>query len=308
MIYVFLGNEVNLLKNRVDELIRTLEINNVIKFDYDSVGIIDILNEVNYVDLFNERKLIVVSNFTFKKIKEKEEKELLKYIDNMNDNVIIFKCIDETLDSKKNLIKKFKEKCKIEEVKKLDYKNLHEYVSNMFKDANIKISYDQIKKILNMADYNNDFAINEAKKLIMYKDNQGIVSDKDIDDVISKNNEKEMFKLNDAVLEKNIAKMFESYKVLVSSGVDAVVIIDNLAKQFRNLYQIKVLNKSMGAPQISAKLGLMPFVIKKLLDNISNFSEDELIGIMYKLSEMDIDIKVRGIDKNKVLEMFFISL
>ena len=68
MIYVFLGNEINIIKKKIDSLIDELKIDNVIKYDYDSVHIDDILNEVNYVDLFNEKKLLIVSNFTFKKI------------------------------------------------------------------------------------------------------------------------------------------------------------------------------------------------------------------------------------------------
>ena len=96
MIYVFLGSEVNLLKRKIDDLIKESSINNIINYDYDEYNIIDILNEVNYVDLFNDKKLIIVSNFSFKKMKEKDEKEFIKYIDNMNDNVIVFKCIKLT--------------------------------------------------------------------------------------------------------------------------------------------------------------------------------------------------------------------
>ena len=70
MIYVFLGNEINIIKKKIDSLIDELKIDNIIKYDYDSVSIDDILNEVNYVDLFNEKKLLIVSNFTFKKMKD----------------------------------------------------------------------------------------------------------------------------------------------------------------------------------------------------------------------------------------------
>ena len=39
-----------------------------------------------------------------------------------------------------------------------------------------------------------------------------------------------------------------------------------------------------------------------------NFSEEEILDILYKLSDMDISIKVKGNDKNKVLENFFLNL
>lgn len=308
MIYVFLENEINIIKKKIDSLIDELKIDNVIKYDYDSVSIDDILNEVNYVDLFNEKKLLIVSNFTFKKMKDKEEKALSNYINHMNDNVIILKCIDEKLDNKKELIKLVNDKCKVIELKKMDYKTLHEYVTKIFSDNNKRITYNQIKNILSLCENDTDSVLNEVNKLLLYKMDSDIITDEDIENVISKNSEKEMFKLNDAVMAHNIPNMLESTKTLVSSGVDEVVIIDYLSKQFRTLYQIKVMSKDTGIQTITSRLSLNPFVTKKMLDVVGKFSEEKLLNIIYKLSDADISIKVEGLDKSKVLENFYLSI
>lgn len=308
MIYVFLGNEINIIKKKIDSLIDELKIDNVIKYDYDSVSIDDILNEVNYVDLFNEKKLLIVSNFTFKKMKDKEEKALSNYINHMNDNVIILKCIDEKLDNKKELIKLVNDKCKVIELKKMDYKTLHEYVTKIFSDNNKRITYNQIKNILSLCENDTDSVLNEVNKLLLYKMDSDTITDEDIENVISKNSEKEMFKLNDAVMAHNIPNMLESTKTLVSSGVDEVVIIDYLSKQFRTLYQIKVMSKDTGIQTITSRLSLNPFVTKKMLDVVGKFSEEKLLNIIYKLCDADISIKVEGLDKSKVLENFYLSI
>lgn len=308
MIYVFLSNEVNLLKRRIDSLIKESNINNIINYDYDEYNIIDILNEVNYIDLFNDKKLVIVSNFSFKKIKDKEEKELLKYIDNMNENIIVFKCADNSLDERKTLTKKIKEKCKIEEIKKMDYKQLHEYISNMFVQNNKKITYNQVREILNRCEYNDDFAINESEKLLLYKLNEDTITDEDIENVISKSYDKEMFTLSDAVINKNIKQIYESYNILIKSNIDPVIIIDSLAKQFRTLYQVKVLSKTMNEKDIAVKLGINTYVVKKAYENMNNYNENEIINKLYELSNLDIDIKINGYDKYKVLEMFFLKL
>ena len=39
MIYVFLGNEINIIKKKIDSLVDELKIDNIIKYDYDSVSI-----------------------------------------------------------------------------------------------------------------------------------------------------------------------------------------------------------------------------------------------------------------------------
>ena len=239
MIYVFLGKDYNIVNDRINSLINSLNINNIIKYDFNETSIKEIIEEVNYIDLFNEKKLIIVSYFSFKKIKTNEEEILLKYIDHLNENVIIFKCIDESLDERKKVIKKLREKCKVEEIKKLDYKDLNEYVSNLLKENNIKFTFNQVKKILDLCNYNVDYTINEVNKLLIYKYNETELYDKDIDDIISKNNEKEMFTFIENVLKKNIGESIKSYKTLVSSNIDEIIIIDSLAKQFRLLFQIK---------------------------------------------------------------------
>lgn len=308
MIYVFLGNEINIIKRKIDSLIDELKINNIIKYDYDSVSVDDILNEINYVDLFNEKKLLIVSNFTFKKMKDKEEKALSNYINHMNDNVIILKCINEKLDSKKSIIKLLNEKCKVIELVKMDYKTLHEYVTKIFSDNKKRITYNQIKNILSLCENDTDSVLNEVNKLLLYKLDSDTITDEDIEKVISKNSEKEMFRLNDAVMNHNIPNMLESTKTLVSSGVDEVVIIDYLSKQFRTLYQIKVMSKDTGAQTITSRLSINPFVFKKMLDVVGKFSEEKLLNIIYKLSDADISIKVEGLDKSKVLENFYLSI
>ena len=307
MIYVYLGNEINILKMRINELISSLDIKNIIEYDYSNTSINEILEEVCYIDLFNEKKLIIVSSFTFKKMKDKEKESLKKYIDNMNENVIIFKCIDEKLDSKDSLVKKLKEKCKVVEIVKMDYKATHEFITKILKDNGFNVSYDVVKKILSLCENNADYALKEIEKLMLYKIDDKNITIKDVEDTISKSNEKEMFTLIDAVMSKNIGNCFTSYKIL-KDNTDATVIIDAISKQFRYLYQIKVLMKSMPLPSIVTKISINPYVGKKLYESTRNFSEEEILDILYKLSDMDISIKVKGNDKNKVLEIFFLNL
>ena len=308
MIYVFLGKDFNIVKIQIDDLINKLKIENIIKYDFTESSISEIIDEVNYVDLFNEKKLIIVSNFSFKKINEKDEEKLSRYIDNMNENVIIFKCIDDSLDERRKLTKLIRSKCKVEIVEKLDYKNLHEYVSNLLKENKIKASFNQIKRILDLCEYNVDYTLSEVEKLLIYKIGSNELFDKDIEDVINKNNEKEIFSFTEYVLNKDIGHALDSLKILISSDIDEVVIIDSLAKQYRLLYQVKLLNGTLNEKMMASALKVKEYTIKKTKEFINNYSEEELLDKLHKLSDCDIDIKINGYDKNKVLESFIITL
>lgn len=309
MIYVFLGIDFNIVKKKIDDLINKLNINNIIKYDFSETSIKDILDEVNYIDLFNEQKLIIVSNFSFKKLKDKDEELLKKYIDNMNDNVIILRCIDESLDERKSIIKLLKNKCKVEEVKKLDYKELHEYITNMLKENKINTTYNQVKKILDLCEYNADYTISEVEKLILYKYGQNELYDEDIDEVITKSTEKEIFTFTENVIKRDVAASLESYNILMGKKkMDEILLIDSLEKQFRLLFQTKELRSKMDEVTLSRSLGVNPYVIKKLYPYLNNYTLEDIANILYKLSEMDRDIKINGYDKRHVFEMFLISL
>ena len=308
MIYVFLGKDFNIVKIQIDDLINKLKIENIIKYDFTESSISEIIDEVSYVDLFNEKKLIIVSNFSFKKINEKDEEKLSRYIDNMNENVIIFRCIDDSLDERRKLTKLIRSKCKVEIVEKLDYKNLHDYVSNLLKENKIKASFNQIKRILDLCEYNVDYTLSEVEKLLIYKIGSNELFDKDIEDVINKNNEKEIFSFTEYVLNKDIGHALDSLKILISSDIDEVVIIDSLAKQYRLLYQVKLLNGTLNEKMMASALKVKEYTIKKTREFINNYSEEELLDKLHKLSDCDIDIKINGYDKNKVLESFIIAL
>ena len=308
MIYVFLGKDFNIVKLKIDELVNKLDISNIIKYDFSESNIGEILDEVNYIDLFNEKKLIIVSNFSFKKLKEKDEDRFSKYIDNMNDNVIIFRCIDDSLDERKKLTKLLRSKCKVEVVEKLDYKNLHEYVTKLLKDNNINATYNQVKRILDLCDYNVDYTISEVEKILIYKLNETELTDEDIEKVINRNTEKEIFDFIEYVYKKDLGHAMDSYKILVSGDSDEIILIDTLAKQFRLLYQVKLLKPTMSEQNLISTLKVNPYTLKKLYPYVNEYSEEDIIRILYKLSECDINIKVNGYDKSEVFESFLVTL
>ena len=305
MIYVFLGKDINILNSKIEKLISDLKIDNIIRYDFNDIDFIDILNEVNYVDLFNEKKLVIVSSFSFKKLSDTEEEAFIRYIDNMNDNHIILRCIDDSLDERKKLIKLLKEKCKITKCEKMDYRSLHSYIEDLFKNHNIDITYDQVSRILFLCDNNVDISINESNKLILYKGDHSIVNNDEIDDVVSKSSEKEIFAFNEKILNKNIASALESYEIL-SSSTDETIIIDGLAKQFRLLFQVK--NSEENYKDLSRKLGVNEYVVQKLIPFVNKYSNEEIIDKLYKISLLDEKIKVFGFDKQEVMKNFIISI
>lgn len=307
MIYVFIGNVINIINSKINNLINDEKISNVINYDFKEYNLNSILTEINYVDLFNERKLVIVDNFSFKKLKSEDEESLIKYISNMNDNIIVFKCIDEELDGRKKLTKEIKEKCRVVECKKLDFYALHDYLDNMFKESNMNISFEAINKIINMCETNTDIAINEANKLILYKGEDKNITDTDILNVISSSHEKEMFNFVESLLKKDLSSSLNSLKILINNNVDYTIIVDAIGKQYRLLYQVK-LSLPGSDEELGRKFDVNPYTIKKIIPYVNAYNEIEIANILLLISKLDKDIKSNSNDKTKIIENFIIQL
>lgn len=307
MIYVFLGKDFNVVNARIDDLINKLNISNIIKYDLTDDLFDDVLNEVNYVDLFNEKKLVIVSNFSFKSLTEEEEKRFIRYVENMSDNVIIIRCIDASVDERKKLIKLLKEKCKIENIEGLDYRNLHQYIKNMFTDAGIYTDFYKIKKILDLCEYDPDYTISEVNKMLIYKKGDNELTDKDIDDVISKNNEKEIYNFTESIMKKDIKGSLNSFKILDSSKADPAYLVNAIAGQFRLLSQLKYVKPGLNEEAIARELGVNKVAVIHALPYVRNYSDEEIMDLLYKLSNCDMEIKVYGKDGDYVIEKFIMT-
>ena len=313
MIYLLYGEEYFLLKEKIEEIKSKTNVDNIISIDFDYSNIQNILNEVCYIDLFNSKKLLIVSNFTFKKLKEEDEKALIKYFDNLNDNVIIFKCIDKSLDLRKNIVKKFNSVAKVSYLKKLDRFELFNHLKEMFKKEKYKISDELIKKIINDCGYNNysennNYIFDEINKLMMYTLMEKEINSKDIDDVILKNTDNEIFNLINAVTRRDIEATFDEFKIIKELDIEPTIILTSIAKQFRTLLQIKILNSEMGNDSIAKKLGLNPYAVEIISKNINLYTIDNLVDILDKIFYADEKMKSENIDKYGILEQFFIDL
>ena len=145
-----------------------------------------------------------------------------------------------------------------------DFQNqIMELDKSLRKNADIFTIANQIKKILDLCEYDTDKTMSEVEKLLLYKMDSKSISDSDIDDVVVRSTDKELYSFNECVLNRKIGEAFDSLKILLNNNIDSIIIIDSLARQYRLLYQMKVLHEEMSYDDMARSLGINSFVIKK---------------------------------------------
>ena len=304
--YVIISEDKITIDNLVNSIIK--RINNkdldIIKYDYQEISIDSVLEELNTYNFLSSCKLLIYSNCSFlSKDQDKKIKELKKYFDNPSDNYLIM--INDSLSDKK-------------EIKELLVNNVEIVDQSISPDKIIKENLEgytmdnqTINYFCNYCLNNNEKILNELIKIKNYKfdeENKNITID-DINKIVLRDYNDDIFDLVNAIIKKNKDKAFELYYRLLRKEKDSVNIIASVAGNIRNLYSVKVLyEKKYKQNEIANILGIKPYAVSIALDNCNNFSSKKLLFLLDALSDMDYKTKSGNGQANILFEIFLLNI
>lgn len=306
-LYFIETNNPEILNLKVEEIIKNkkLDINNLIIYDMEEVNISDAIIDLDTYSLFNEQKIVLCKNSCFLGSTKNEIEHniplLIKYLNNPNPNNILILAVSKA-DSKKNIVKLVKEKCEIINTN-ID---IVSYIKNYTKGY--KMSDEVIRYLIINAGEDISHITNELDKLIALKDEEKEITKKDIDMIVIKKIDGNIFDLIDAIISKNKEKGLKIYQEMINYGEDVFKIFVSLSNQIRLIYQVKVL-KNMTNDEIASELNLKNVKqVAALRYKIDKYTSNELISYLHKLSIMDEELKLGKSIDNIVFPTFIASL
>ena len=311
MLYLLYGTENYLIKKEINKILEFNSIDeiNISEYNLEVDNFKDILEDVETISMFGDKKCVIVSNsyiFTAKNIKSDNEPELLlNYLKNINpDTILIFTTDSEKLDERKKIVKEIKKVGTVKEYNKSN--DLTNIVRDMFKEY--KIDNNVIRFFIDRCGNNLDILSKEVEKIKTYKDNDLIVTKDDIINLTTKNIDIDIFAFVDTIVNKNKEKALEIYNEMIINGEEPIKILVILANQFRIIYQAKELyKKGYSGNDIATQIGIHPYRIKLALEKAVNYDSKTLLNYLSKLADLDYDIKIGNIDASLGLELFILG-
>lgn len=287
-IYLLYGEEKYDINQRIEKIKKefsNLEVG--VNLFYVNADNIDELESITQgVTFFGSEKLIIIKNTNLK-----FNVNLLKDLDEDIKVIIVEDNVDKRLSEYKALSKI----AECVEYKHLDSKQMVTYIVDTLKKYNVKISYEDAEYMQNVCGedkYNN---INELQKLVIYVGNGGVVDKTIIDKICSKTLNAKLFDVLYDIINKRKKIAINEIDSLIRQKEPIVKIYIMLYKQFKQLYQIKVL-KSRNNTNYAQELSLHPFVAKKLAASADKYTEEELKNIIYAFDEYDQKTKNGDMD------------
>lgn len=299
-LYLFYGNNKTIINNKINNIVDKYNIveNNIIKYDLED-NLDNIIEEASMISLFGDTKLIII-NTTFKE--ELDIDKLEDYLKNYNTNSYLVFVSNDKIDTRRKLYKLITKYGTVEDVSN-DNNYIRSYIKEYIKDYKIDINY-----FLSKVNDDLDNIKNELDKLMLYKLEDKNITNNDIDDLVISNIEDDIFALTDSVINRNIDRSLELYNKFMEKNYEPIYIIGLLGNQFTLLYQVKKLyNMGKNNNDIASILNVHPYRVKLAIQNSYYYTESDLIKYIYKLANLDKNIKTGNIDKTLGLELFLIN-
>lgn len=154
-----------------------------------------------------------------------------------------------------------------------------------------------------------DYLLSELAKICTFTGEGNRVEVEDVEAAASSQRSFSMFDLFDQVKARQAGKAVKSLRSLFLSGEPPLKILSSLAWQIRTLWQVKGgLAQGLSEAQLSSRLKLHPFAVKKASEQAGRFSETDLHAIHDAIRRADIAIKSTGSAPEFILESLLLDL
>ncbi len=310
-IYLIYGDEKFLVKEAFDEIVnntvseadRAMNLDYFLGKDVNPDSIIDALNTLSF---FATNRCVVVRDTGLLK-KSANVDDLSKALEDVPENTYIV--FVEEVDKTSKLYKAIQKFGVVYEMQTPKESDLVAFVENLVKNKNSKIDKGSVIYFLRTVE--NDMVVinNEIEKLVAFTLNKGKIEKADIDLVCTKSLQIEIFKLMDAIGNKEIQTALEIYNNMIFAKEPVLRILAMLARQVKLILLSKELSEQgFNMNDISAKIGVHSFVAKGCIQQSRNFSKNTLYSTLMALAELEVKIKTGKIKDVIGLETLIVSM
>ncbi len=150
---------------------------------------------------------------------------------------------------------------------------------------------------------------NELEKVVLYVGDRATIGADDVNSVVGFSRQYNIFELQKAVGQQNIARSIEILENMLRRGESPVWMIVMLTRYLMKLWLLQeFLGKRIPQAQLPERLGVTPFAVRDYLSAVGKFSADELRRCFSALIEADETLKSSSMDQRLVMTVLVCKL
>lgn len=309
-IYLFYGDEDYLIDEKINEFKEKVASSpfNIEILDGEDLSLEKFSSIIQTFPMFGMEKLVILKNFA---VNSECPKEILTLLENIPAEVKII--IHATsVDKRSKFYQLVNSRGEVIEFKSFapwETDRLVAWIQSYARRYGKIIGEDSAWMLQEIGGRNLRLLASEIEKIITFVGDRKNIEIEDVKNLVS-SGEKSSFDLLDALRVKDLKRALAIFQNLLKNKEDLFQLLGSIAAQYRVMLQIKSLPKEViakGSKVVAEKVGAAPYFVKKCLDDVNRFSEQELFNNLEKLLEADLRLKT-GESEQIVFEMLLTSL
>jgi DNA polymerase III subunit delta len=311
LVYLYHGRNDFLLNHVVEEKIKSLEVDpfNIIKYDLLENTSDDVIEDLQTVSFFADRKVIVVYHLEAV-LNEAESLHHMwaNYLAKPNPDVTLIIVLNELISKQTVVGDALKKFAYIEKVEDIDQAKYPEFVMNYFVEKGYTIEQKAAITLIERTGNDYQLMATEADKLMIFAYEQKYIQEEDVLSLVSRNLEENIFELTNALLSRNQYKTIEIFYDLIARNEDPLRILNNISSKIKELMQAKIMvNQGYNQEQLAEHFKISSGRAFYLLKNAKAITLDLLEKHLEKLAQLDYEIKAGQKDKKLGVELYLLG-
>lgn len=269
--------------------------------DVDPLAVIDMAETLPF---FADRRVLIIENSGFFKNKCDE---LADYISAIPESTC-FIFVETEIDKRNRLYKEVKKHGRVVEFGIQKEDTLMKWILGMLKKEGKNITKDTMQAFLAKTGSDMQLIKNELDKLIAYTEGREVITSEDVEQVCITRTTNQIFEMINAIAEGNQKKALELYEDLLALKEPPMRILFLIARQFNQLYQVKLLERE-GQPssEIAKQAGIVPFAVKKYQARAKSFSAEELRAAVEECVSSEEAVKTGTMNDRMSVELLIMK-
>lgn len=314
-LYLFTGTAEIFIQNRISRIISSYDKQQVtiIKYDMEQTPFSRVLEDACTIPFLEDLKIIILRNPTFLTTKgdlPNDAKNFIKYLKKPVDtSIIIINATNITPNPSNEVFKALKNYAMI-----IDYSDSEEieikgWITRTAASRGIEIKDSAINLFLEYINSDQVRMVNELDKIMNYVGDGGIIDDKVVKLLVTRDLSKEVFNLIKAIIAKDLIKTNKIYQTLALQTKDIQGVIAMISNSFKDLLTTaKLLKSGYSQHDISRFYNVSSSRAYYIVKDAKNFRIEDLEEYIIKMADLDYKIKSGKIDKNIGIELILLQL
>ncbi len=255
-----------------------------------------IVDEILSQSLFSSTRIFILKRIYRNKKKELFLEKILNLIEQNTSKDIVLFWEDQKIKSNTKYYKFFLKGNNIEEQDALNKRTFIPWAKARIAKSELKIEANALKELSERTNYDPERLNMEIEKFRLNDEKKSISID-DVESLTTDTLERDIWSLIDAINESDTVKSMNILENLNKQSVDPNYIISMLARNLRLITLTKfLLEKDSSSREIASALKVPPFLVPNLIKGAKKYSNERLVTIFTKLSNLDFQIKTGQID------------